>query len=71
MPTLTSLDNRYDELLAYLDQADALLNVAMSADLTDIKPEIAHNFLCVASDTLQHARTLTEKIAGHRVSLET
>lgn len=58
-----SLNPRYDELVVSLKQIDALLDVATSADITELKSETITNYFYILSDILRKASITCEDLA--------
>lgn len=63
MITSLSLDIRYDELVVSLKQIDALLDIATSTELSELKPETITNYFYVLSDVLQKASKTCDSLA--------
>jgi hypothetical protein len=64
MITSLSLDPRYDELLTSIHQIDALLDIATSVDLTELKPETIPNYFWIVTDILNRAKGVCENLAN-------
>jgi len=60
MENLSTLQYRYDDLIVSFNQIDALLTLALSIDITEVKPEVALNYLSVVIDITQKARTISD-----------
>lgn len=58
-----SLHPHYENLLISLNQLDALLCVATSMDVTELKTETAFHYLWLTSDVLQKAKKICEELA--------
>lgn len=59
-----SLDPLYDELLVSLHQLDAVLDVVTSADFTELNSKTVSNYLWVARDILNKAKSNCELLAN-------
>ncbi len=64
MYTTLSLDSRYDNLLVSIHQIEALLDVATSADFSELKPEIVSNYLWIIRDIVSTAKLSCESLAN-------
>lgn len=64
MTTSLSLDPRYDELLTSLHQIDALLDIATSVDVTELKFETLPNYFWVLHNMLNKAKSCCENLAN-------
>jgi hypothetical protein len=58
-----SLDPRYDDLLMSFQQLEALLDVATSIDLTELKSETMTNYFWIINDVLCRAKKLCESLS--------
>jgi hypothetical protein len=56
------LTQRFDDLNASLNQIDALLNIVMSVDLTELKPDVLLNYLWVVSNIILTAKKVCEEL---------
>ncbi len=56
------LTQRFDDLSASLNQIDALLNVVMSVDLTELKPDILLNYLWIVSNIIITGKKICEEL---------
>lgn len=62
MDTSTHLSYQLDELISSLDQLDALLNVAMSINITELKPDTVLNYFWAASNIVQKTKGMCEEL---------
>lgn len=69
METLPELDCRFDDLTASLNQADAMLTVVMSIDLTELKPETMLNYLWAISAIINTAKNICEELFNKKAIL--
>lgn len=67
MNTSLSLNPQYDELVTSLHQIDALLDVATSVDLTELKPETMPNYLWIITTLLHKAKKVCEDLAAIKI----
>lgn len=69
METLTHhLTQRFDDLSASLNQIDALLNIVMSVDLTELKSDILLNYLWVVSNLIITSKKICEELINKLTS---
>lgn len=57
------LKSTYDELIVSIHQLEALLDVATSADLTELKQETLSNYFWVIHDLLAKTKTSCDSLA--------
>lgn len=70
MENLSPLTQHFDDLNASLNQIDALLNVVMSIDLTELKAEILMNYLWVISNSITAAKKISETLLNKVAPVE-
>ncbi len=58
-----SLDPNYDELIVSVHQIEALLDIATSTDLTELKSETLSNYFWVIRDLLAKAKICCNSLA--------
>lgn len=58
----SSLTSDYDELIVSIHQIDAMLDIATSTDLTELKPETLSNYFWVIRDLLIKTKTCCDSL---------
>lgn len=51
-----------DELISSLEQTDALLSIAISSNINEIKPKTMINYLCAANEIITKAKYICERL---------
>lgn len=69
METLPDPSYRFDDLTASLNQADAMLTVVMSIDLTELKPETMLNYLWAVSTIINTAKNICVELFNKKAIL--
>lgn len=68
-PTINLSLQQYDALIASTTKADALVQVALSADLEELSPHTLHHFLWALHDVMLEASRLCDSLHFPQASL--